>query len=696
MRKKVLVRGPALTRSGYGEHTRFVLRSLRTYEDKFDIYLIAVNWGHTGWLPEDDEERVWMDEILKKTITHQQQGGQYDMSVQVTIPNEWEKLAPVNVGVTAGIETTKVPPQWVEKSMLMDRIIITSNHSKNVFENTSYHAKNNETGEEIKDFKCTTPITVVGYPVKTFDNKPKLNIKLDYKFNFLTVAQWGPRKNLNNTIKWFVEEFKDDEVGLVIKANKSKNNIIDRYNCKQELENLLREYPDRKCKVYLLHGHMTDEEMHALYKNTKLKAIVSTSHGEGYGLPLFEAAYSGMPVIAPEWSGQCDFLFAPVKSKKGKEKVKPLFSRINYTLRNVQKEAVWKGVIEEDSMWCYPEEKSCKAAMREVYKDHGRFKKQAKTLQKWILQEFKEESQYEEMASSIYGEDVTQKLEYIFASDFFPNQVLGGAELSLGSLMRGCPELNTGINCKDLNESLINAHKDATWIFGNYTQMNPELISVFEKENINYFVVEFDYKFCRYRNLELHETLEGKPCDCKDTDHGRAVNTFLKNANKVFFMSDKQMEVTLENMSDLNKDNCIRLTSIFEPEFFTVIEQLRNQHKDSKSDVWLIPGSPNWVKGAPEAEEWCKDNDLEYVKIHGKNPMETLQMLAEAKGLCSLPPGADTCPRMVIEAKLLGCELHLNDNVQHKDEEWFATDDLSVTEEYLKAVPERFWSEVIS
>lgn len=695
MRKKVLVRGPALTRSGYGEHTRFVLRSLRQYEDKFDIYLIAVNWGHTGWLPEADEERDWMDQILKKTIEYQQSGGHYDMSVQVTIPNEWEKLAPVNVGVTAGIETTKISPEWVEKSMIMDRIVITSNHSKDVFEKTTYHAKNNETGEEIKDFKCTTPIEAIGYPVKTFENKPKLDIKLDYKFNFLTVAQWGPRKNLNSTIKWFVEEFKDEEVGLVIKANKAKNNIIDRNHCMQELEGILKNYPDRKCKVYLLHGNMTDEEMHALYKNTKIKAIVSTSHGEGYGLPLFEAAYSGLPVIAPEWSGQCDFLFAPVKDKKGKEKIKALFSKINYTLRNVQKEAVWDGVIQEDSMWCYPEEKSCKSEMREVFKDHGRFKKQAKKLQKWILGAFSEETQYEKMASSIYGSDVSQKLDYIFASDFFSSQLLGGAELSLASLMRGCPSLNTGVNCKDLNESLVNAHKDSTWIFGNYTQMNPELIDLFSKENINYFVVEFDYKFCKYRNMELHEVLEGSQCDCKDTEHGKSVNTFLTNANKVFFMSDKQMEVTLENMSSLDKNNCVRLTSIFEPEFFSVIEGLRNEFKGKKSDDWLIPGSPNWVKGAPEAETWCKDNDLSYTKVHGKNPMEALQMLAEAKGLCSLPPGADTCPRMVIEAKLLGCELHLNDNVQHKDEEWFNTDDLAVTENYLKSVPQRFWNEVV-
>ena len=50
MKKRVIVRGPALTQSGYGEHTRFLLRSLRSQPDKFDIYLVAVNWGQTGWV----------------------------------------------------------------------------------------------------------------------------------------------------------------------------------------------------------------------------------------------------------------------------------------------------------------------------------------------------------------------------------------------------------------------------------------------------------------------------------------------------------------------------------------------------------------------------------------------------------------------------------------------------------------------
>ena len=54
---------------------------------------------------------------------------------------------------------------------------------------------------------------------------------------------------------------------------------------------------------------MTDEEMHAMYLNPKVKASVSLTHGEGFGLPLFESAYMGVPVVAPGWSGPVRFSF---------------------------------------------------------------------------------------------------------------------------------------------------------------------------------------------------------------------------------------------------------------------------------------------------------------------------------------------------------------------------------------------------
>ena len=129
MKKSVVVRGPALSRSGYGEHCRFLMRSLKEYEDYFDIYLLNVPWGKTNWLIEDNEERKWLDQIIEKTaILLQQTNNQpnFDMSLQVTIPNEWEKMAHINIGVTAGIESNMLAPEWIQKSQVVDKIITIS------------------------------------------------------------------------------------------------------------------------------------------------------------------------------------------------------------------------------------------------------------------------------------------------------------------------------------------------------------------------------------------------------------------------------------------------------------------------------------------------------------------------------------------------------------------------------------------
>ena len=398
--KKVIVRGPALSRSGYGEHTRFVIRSLRRHQDKFDIYLLNTGWGNTGWLFDDSEERQWLDSIMLKTALYNQQEASYDLSLQVTIPNEWERLAPVNVGVTAGIETTQVDPEWIMRSQNVNKIITVSEHSKNVYERTSYVATNEKTGETVQNFKCTTPIDVVHYPVRLFESQEmKLDLKTD--FNFLAVAQWGPRKNLENTIRWFVEEFIDQKVGLVLKASIVNNSLIDRREIENRLKSILKQYPQRECKVYILHGDNTDEEMTYLYNHPKIKALVSLAHGEGFGLPLFEAAYNALPIIAPDWSGHLDFLYMPTEHKKGKIKQKPQFAKVDYDISPIFKEAVWDGVLHKDSMWCYPKQGSYKMRLREIYKDHSRFKSQAKKLQKWILENFEEKKQYDKMAESI-------------------------------------------------------------------------------------------------------------------------------------------------------------------------------------------------------------------------------------------------------------------------------------------------------
>ena len=113
--KKIFVRGPILSATGYGEQSRFALRALRSRPDLFDVYIQPIPWGESGWIWQDNEMRQWMDERIKKTqLLLSEKVLAPDISLQITIPNEFEKMCPINIGYTAGIETTKVSPQWLQ------------------------------------------------------------------------------------------------------------------------------------------------------------------------------------------------------------------------------------------------------------------------------------------------------------------------------------------------------------------------------------------------------------------------------------------------------------------------------------------------------------------------------------------------------------------------------------------------------
>ena len=408
MKKKILVRAPALSQTGYGEQCRFALRALRSREDLFDIYLMNIPWGGSNWIFEDNNERKWIDSLISKAqpLLAQQQANPkvalFDISLQVTIPNELQKMAPQNILYTAGIETDKACAAWVGKCHeFADKILVISEHAKAGLQ-VPVRAKD-QTGNEFL-FTLEKPIEVVHYPVKKVE-AVNLPLDLETDFNFLAMSQFGPRKNFKNTITWFVEEFHDDpNVGLVVKLFGKGNSKIDREWSENQLKAFLENTPDRKCKIYLLHGYLNEKELHSLYVHPKIKALINFGHGEGFGLPLFEAAYSGLPVITHDFGGQKDFLYAPKKDKKTKKKkMRAHFSKILYDLKPVQQEAVWQGVIEPDMNWAWPNPTSCKLAMREAVKNYGMLQGEAKRLKEWLEEEFEEDKKYESFVNKLLG-----------------------------------------------------------------------------------------------------------------------------------------------------------------------------------------------------------------------------------------------------------------------------------------------------
>ncbi len=396
MKKKVFVKAPVLSQSGYGEQSRFALRALRSREDLFDIYILPTSWGKTGWTWKDDEFRKWMDERILQTQIHlQQKTMQPDISVQITIPNEFEKICPINIGYTAGIETTKCSPQWLPKCNDMDKVLVVSNHAKTSIVDTVAQAKNQQTGQ-VMPYKCNTPVSVVWENTVREKSESIPGFKLEYDKNFLMVSQLGPRKNFENTVCWFVEEFIDQEVGLVIKTNFKGNSISDFTKVEKHLKSLLDRYQNRKCKVYLLHGDLSAGQMTSLYSNSKISALLNISHGEGFGLPIYEAAREGLPIITCGWSGQMDILH-----HNGKD----YFNAVEYSLRPVQDQAVWKGVIEADSMWAFADQGSFKMTLRKVIKNLDKANKLADELKPLVIDKFSDQKLYKLFVDEVLGFD---------------------------------------------------------------------------------------------------------------------------------------------------------------------------------------------------------------------------------------------------------------------------------------------------
>ena len=162
----VVVQGPVATRSGYGDHSRDLVRSLISL-DKYDIRIVSMRWGNTpmnGLNPNNESDKQIIDRIgLPVDRTP-------DVFMQITVPNEFERKGTYNIGISAGIETTVCPIDWIHGCNKMDLIIVPSEFSKDVLVKTSYVEKNNQTQQIINNFKITKPIEVLfeGFNDETF------------------------------------------------------------------------------------------------------------------------------------------------------------------------------------------------------------------------------------------------------------------------------------------------------------------------------------------------------------------------------------------------------------------------------------------------------------------------------------------------------------------------------------------------
>jgi len=320
----IVVQGPIATRSGYGNHTRDLVTAL-IRADKYEIQIVSLPWGST---PMNALESDNLDhQEIEKRIARQNITRQPDIFIQVSVPNEFQKIGKFNIGVTAGIETTAVPHEFIQGANNMDLLIVTSEHSKKSFTEVSYDKMDDKSQKKIGELKLEVPVKVLfegldlSMYCKTSDIEPTIinelkDIKND--FCYLFVGHWlkgnigQDRKDVGMMIKTFCETFKrkskQNRPALILKTSHATFSIMDRDQIMNKIQQITAQYGTSAPDIYLLHGDLSDKEMNSLYNHPKVKAMISFTKGEGFGRPLLEFSITGKPVIASNWSGQIDFL----------------------------------------------------------------------------------------------------------------------------------------------------------------------------------------------------------------------------------------------------------------------------------------------------------------------------------------------------------------------------------------------------
>ena len=286
---------------------------------------------------------------------------------------------------------------------------------------------------------------------------------------------------------------------------------------------------------------------------------------------------------------------------------------------------------------------------------------------------------------------IPEDCDIVFVSDMFVEDYVGGAELTSEALIESSPLSVYKLKSKDVDIKMLESGVSKFWIFGNFSQMDLQLIPSIVA-NMNYSVLEYDYKYCTYRSPEKHHAATGSPCNCHEDTHGKIISAFYYGAKSLWWMSEAQENLYHKKFPFLKERSNTVLSSVFSEKFFASVKFLNEKYKDSERRGWVVLSSDSWIKGTDDAIDWCEKNNKNYNVVKGWTHDRVLDEMAQAEGFVYLPKGNDTCPRMVIEAKLLGCKLQLNEYVQHKDEEWFTSDDEFDTEAYLYAARERFWN----
>lgn len=290
--------------SEYGKlSVSFIESLIKVRGDEWNIKIISnpVPERSMGYL--DDHE--WLiPHIIDNVAEHP------DIWIQCGTPTSYRRHGKlINIGLDINNISDYISSTYIDGMNRMDLMLTISDiYSDNIKETRIQHK--NKNGDIVATDKVQIPVETLklGNNIKIETVNGQLSLSgIKENFCFISNTVWGSGfdyANISQLIYTFLTSFDNvpNKPALILKTNIKAPSILDIERITKRVEQIKMGVSNKNMpNIYLINGNLSDEQTIGLYKNPKVKALLSISSSELSGVEMMEFAITGKPIISPDW-----------------------------------------------------------------------------------------------------------------------------------------------------------------------------------------------------------------------------------------------------------------------------------------------------------------------------------------------------------------------------------------------------------
>jgi GT2 family glycosyltransferase len=255
------------------------------------------------------------------------------------------------VGFTM-LEVDGIPAEWARQANLMDEVWCPSHFNVETFRASG----------------VTRPVHAIPLGVDPGYFNPRIRTsRVSERYTFLSVFEWGERKAPELLLRAFNEEFRSDEPAVLVCKILNADTSVDVHEQIRRLE--LK--PTGGSIHVSLNQVVPTYQLGMVYRSAD--CFVLTTRGEGWGMPILEAMACGLPVIATNWSAQCEFMNAENAYPLAVDRLIPAVAKCPY----------YAGF-----RWANPSYTDLRRLMRHVYENQGEARAKGEVASREVLSQW--------------------------------------------------------------------------------------------------------------------------------------------------------------------------------------------------------------------------------------------------------------------------------------------------------------------